>query len=267
MSSRSKAGTGLLVALTAAGCSTGDRTAPAGSGRVAFQIATTAQGGSGSTAAPAGVTVSRGADVIVISDVQLVARRIRLERAAGTCTPAASDGESGGGDRNGGSDQDSDHTPECPTLKAGPFLLTPPLTDGAETSFIADLPAGTYHELNLLIWHPSAKPEDAAFVAAHPEFATISIRVTGTFNGSPFTFAGDIRAEQEIEFPAPIVVAEGATTNVTLLLDVRGWFLGHDGALLVNPGALDEQTRALIEHNIRSSFRSFEDHDRDGHEG
>lgn len=258
-------GAGLVVALAAAGCATGDgTTAPAaGNGRVVFQVATTPMGASGVAGAAASVTVTKGTDVVVISDVQLVARRIRLERAPGSCSASASDGS---GEHQGSGDQDSS-TPSCPDLRVGPFLLTPPLTDGTETSFPADLPAGTYRELNVRIWHPSAKTEDDAFRAAHPEFATISIRVTGTFNGAPFTFTSDIQAEQDIEFPTAVVVASGATTNVTLLLDVKGWFLGHDGGLLLNPGTLDASTRAQVEQNIRASFRSFEDHDGDGHEG
>ena len=261
MSHFSKAGAGLFIALATAGCSTGAGTAPAGSGRLVLQIATAPRGSSGAAPAPAAVTVSRGTDVVVISSVQLVARRIKLERAAGTCPAASlSEGESGGGDHNAGD------TPECPTVRVGPFLLNPPLTDGAQTSFTADLPAGTYRELELRIDTPSAKAEDDAFRAAHPEFAGISIKVTGTFNGIPFSFTSDLEAEQEIEFPKPIELVEGATTSITLLLDVRGWFLDHDGALLVNPGRLDQATRSRVESNIRKSFRSFEDRNGDGHE-
>ncbi|HEU5220267.1 MAG TPA: hypothetical protein VFU23_16515 [Gemmatimonadales bacterium] len=248
------AGAGLLIALAAAGCSSGDgTTAPAGSGHVVFQLATAQQG---STAGPAtaAVTVTVGTDVIVITDVQLVARRIRLEQTIGDCAPDAPSTSEGTGNEQS---EEAADTPRCPEIKVGPFLLAPPLTEGTQTAFTADLPAGTYRKLHLLIWKPSQIAEDEAFRTAHPEFATISIKVTGTFNGTAFTFTSDLQAKEDITFPSPVDVAEGATTTVTLLMDVKGWFLGLEGGALLNPSALDAGNKALVEANIKNSFAAF----------
>ncbi len=244
-----------LCAAALAACSNGS-TNPNADGHLRLQLATT---GTGATAGPslADVSVTRGSDEIVISDVQLVARKLKLERADGTCpTPDLSD--TGDGD-----EEDSD---ECPNLKLGPLLLDPPLGTGAETSFTVDLPAGTYTELRLQIHKPSNNNKDAAFLAANPDFAGVSIKVTGTFNGTPFTFTTDITAEVETEFDHPVVVVADGTTSLTLLLDVRGWFLNQGGSALLSPLALTQQSRSQIEQNIRRSFHAFEDEDHDGEE-
>jgi hypothetical protein len=238
-----------------AACSNGS-TNPNGDGHLRVQLATT---GTGATAGPAfsDVSVTRGSDEIVISDVQLVARKIKLERADGTCpTPDLSDtGEA-----------DEEDADECPNLKLGPILLDPPLGTGAETSFTVDLPAGTYTELRLQIHKPSDNNKDAAFLAANPDFAGVSIKVIGTFNGTPFAFTTDISAEVETEFDQPVVLVADGTTSLTMLLDVRGWFLSQDGGALLSPFGLDQQIRSQIEQNIRHSFHAFEDEDHDGEE-
>lgn len=243
----------MLCATVLAACSNGS-TSPNGDGHLRVQLATAATG-AGLGPSLADVSVTLGSDVIVISDVQLVARKIKLERAQGTCpTPDLSD--SGAAD-----EEDSD---ECPNLKLGPMLLDPPLAAGAETSFTVDLPAGTYTELRLQIHKPSDNSKDAAFLAANPDFDGVSIKVIGTFNGTPFAFTTDLTAEVETEFAQPVVVIADGTTSLTLLLDVRGWFLSQGGTALLSPFGLDQQTRSQIEQNIRRSFHAFEDEDHDG---
>lgn len=251
--------TALFVALAGVGCSGADTTGPPGTGRVVFQLSTSPVAASGGPAAAADVTVALGTDVIVISRVQLVARKIKLERLNGTCpTPVVSEAESGE------SDTDSGDTPECPNLRLGPLLLDPPLATGAQTSFSLDLPFGTYHKLELQIHKPTGKSSDAAFLAANPGFAGVSIQVNGTFNGTPFVFTTDLTTEVEVEFATPVEVKTAGTTSLTLQLNVRGWFLNQGGAGLVSPLALSQQGRQRVEQNIRSSFSAFEDENHDG---
>lgn len=239
-----------------AGCATG----PSGTGQVTFQLATAGANTSGSLVPLANITVTKGADVLVISQVQLVARKIEFERVEGSCpAPLPSSGSEGESD-DSGDDHDG-----CPELRLGPLLLDPPLTDGAETNFSVDLPTGQYEEMELKIHKPTGSSGDAAFVAANPGFLGVSIKVTGTFNGAPFTFTTDVNAEVEVEFDEPITVTEDVPTNVTLLLDVREWFLEAGGATLLNPSGLTQAVRGRIEQNIRASFRAFHDQDCDGH--
>lgn len=243
-----------LLAAAALACS-GNPAGPEGQGTVVFQLATT---GTGATTAPSlAVSVTRGNDVIVITHVQLVARKIKLEREDGSC-PADIEDDSEDGD-------------ECPSLKLGPLLLDPPLdVEGADPSFTVDIPAGVYDELTLQI-HKPAGSNDAAFIAANPDFDGVSIRVTGTFKTGtldpvPFTFTTDLTQVIEIELDNPLVVVADGETGLTLLLDVRGWFLDQGGGALLNPLSLSQQARSRIEQNIRQSFHAFEDDDQDGEE-
>jgi hypothetical protein len=237
-----------LLAAAALACSD-NPAGPEGQGTVVFQLATT---GTGATAAPTlAVSVTRGSDVIVISDVQLVARKIKLEREDGSCPPDL--------------EVDPEEEAECPSLKLGPLLLDPPVDEGADATFTVNVPAGVYDELTLQI-HKPAGSNDAAFIAANPDFDGVSIRVNGTWNGTPFTFTTDLTQVVEVEFENPVEVVADGETSLTLLLDVRGWFLDQGGGSLLNPLSLSQQARSRIEQNIRQSFHAFEDDDQDGEE-
>jgi hypothetical protein len=221
---------------------------PEGSGTVVFQLATM---GTGATTAPSlAVSVTRGPDEIIITDVQLVARKIKLGRDEGGC-PADIEDDSEDGD-------------ECPPLRLGPLLLDPPVDEGADPTFTVDLPAGIYDELMLQIHKPTNNNEDAAFIAANPDFNGVSIRVNGTFNGTPFSFTTDLTQVVKIALDEPVEVVADGEVGLTLLLDVAGWFLDQGGAALLDPAALSQQDRSRVEQNIRQSFHAFEDDDADG---
>jgi hypothetical protein len=238
---------GTLLAAATLACSDGPA-GPEESGTVVFQLATT---GTGATTAPSlAVSVTRGPDVIVITDVQLVARKIKLGQDDGSC-PADIEDDSEDGD-------------ECPPLRLGPLLLDPPVDEGADPTFTVDLPAGTYDELMLQIHKPTNNNEDAAFIAANPEFNGVSIRVNGTFNGTPFSFTTDLTQVVKIALDEPVEVVADGEVGLTLLLDVGSWFLDQGGNALLDPAALSQQDRSIIEQNIRQSFHAFEDDDADG---
>lgn len=238
----------LAVLLAAAGLACSDNPAgPEGQGTVVFQLATS---GTGATTAPSlAVSVTRGSDVIVISDVQLVARKIKVGREDGSCPEDI--------------EADPEEESECPSLKLGPLLLDPPIDEGADPVFTVDIPAGVYDELQLQIHKPTGG-NDAAFIAANPDFNGVSIKVTGTWNGTPFIFTTDLTQVVEIELEDPVEVLADGETSLTLLLDVRGWFLDQGGAALLNPISPAQQARSRIEQNIRQSFHAFEDDDEDG---
>jgi len=244
----------VFLVVAAAACSD-NPAGPEGQGTVVFQLATV---GAGASSAPSlAVSVTRGTDVIVISDVQLVARKLKLERENGLCSDDEDEVEEN-------ENEESEGDEDCPSLKLGPFLLNPPLTEGAAAEFTVNLPAGTYDELELQIHKPTSTSADQAFVLANPDFAGVSIRVNGTWNGAPFTFTTDLTQKVEVEFENPLVVAVGGETALTLLLDVRGWFLDQGGGTLLNPLTLTQQARSRVEQNIRQSFHAFEDEDHDG---
>ena len=242
-----------ILAAALLGCS-GDSAGPAGTGRLTLQL-------SGRYSATGAPTFSAGADVIAITAVQIVARKIELERAAGTCPTTGTSPAAGpqAGDEAGAGDED------CAEVHLDPMLLDPPVDASAKAVLTVDLPEGSYKEVKVQIHKPTSSGADQAFLAAHPDFANISIKVTGTFNGTPFTFTSAVTSEVEIELPKPVEVVAGTPTAVTVQVDLAKWFAASAGGLL-NPISPTQQLRSQIEQNIRLSFHAFEDRDHDGHE-
>jgi hypothetical protein len=238
-----------LLALFAGAC--GDSVGPNATGRVVFHLA--GQAGAPAPGAARAVTVTDGVDVLVITNVEVVARKLKLERADGSCPPS-----------DPASDGDDVNTDDCPVLWLPPRLLVPSLNGGATALFAVDLPAGTYTELKVQIHKPTNSSRDAEFLVANPDFLGTSIRVTGTLNGEPFVFTTDLTTVVEVELEEPVVVTEDAPVSLTLAIDVGAWFLAADGVGILDPRAAGQQTRSRIEQNIRESFHAFEDDDEDG---
>lgn len=241
-----------LVAVLAA-CS--DSSAPRAGGAVSFSIATQSAGAGPSRPFATPDTVTAGSDVLVFEKVELVFREIEFQREDETCT---SELEEEG--------QNDNHS--CEEFKAGPILVDLPLGAGVQHSFTVEADTGTFDELQFKVHTPEddGDAKDQAFIAAHPDFAGISIRVTGTWNGVPFTFTTDVDAEQEIELSPPLVITDNTQIEVTLMVDLHGWFL--NGATLIDPALAlpNGQFEGLVKNNIEASFDAFEDGDHDGHD-
>ncbi len=208
-------------------------------------------------------------NTLAITSVELVLRKVELkpvERSAcnessqitvATAATAASDG-------NEGNEMNEVET-ECDELEAGPILVDLPL-GGIERMFEATVPAGTFDELRFQIHKPSDDGDaaDHAFLAAHPDFAGVSIRVKGTFNGTDFTYTSDLNVEQELRFNPAVVVTAGTPAKLTVSLDLSGWF--RSSSTLVDPAtaAKDGANEGLVRDNIIRSFQTFKDNDEDG---
>jgi hypothetical protein len=196
-------------------------------------------------------TYTDGSDTLVIDRVQLVLREIELKRTDSN----AACGESSADDA-------------CEKLELGPILLDLPLggTGGAARTFSVAVAPGTYDEVEFEIHKPSDDDgSDASFVQAHPDFNGVSLKVTGTWNGEPFTYTSDLNAEEEIELSPPLVTTESAATDLTLFVDLGLWF--RDGAgNLVDPGTAGAggANESLVKNNISSTLHAFEDEDHDG---
>ncbi len=233
---------GTLILTAACGSTAVDAN---GAGTLNLQTATSGQ----PAIAAAERTLDLNGDVLVISSVELVAREIELEGSEGSCEAATS--------------ASSD---DCNEVEVGPVLLSLPLTPGAAQNFSTVVSAGTFNEVKFRIDTPDDdNSADLAFRASHPEFEHASIRVIGTFNDVPFTFTSDVEAEQEIHLPTPIVTGDAAV-DLTIFVDVDGWFMSADGTTLIDPALAlpGEPMQALVEGNIKASFQAFEDHDHDG---
>lgn len=263
------------LALFSAACS--DSTGTGSSATVAFNVATRAAVEVPLAMSGVPDTLADGGNVLVIDTAQLVIRDIKLHLVEDDLR--CSDDDDDDDDRNRGddstrsgdgirvshsSDDDDDgDDDDCDEIRVGPFLLDLPLGPGAARQFTVEVPAGSYREVDFKVHTPS-DDSDAAFLAAHPEFRGRSVRVVGSWNGTPFTFTSDANASQESEFNPPLVAGEGTGTDLTLFVDLSTWF--RVNGALVDPALAngDGPLADAVEDNIRASIRAFEDGDRDG---
>ena len=271
MSSRSISALAVLAAAGLLACSEG--TGPGNKPQISFNVATSS--GPAANLQSVSDTVVGGANTLVLDQVELVLRDIRFKRLNDDVCEGDSDQS---GDiavrpmsHDDGGNGDDGNEDACETVNAGPFLLALPLGSGVEQVFSVAVDTGTFDELRIRLHKPEDNgldPADAAFLAAHPDFAGISIRATGTWNGNPFTFTSDLDADQEMGLDPPLVVTDaGANVDVTLKVDVATWFADGAGGL-VDPATAGQggQNENLVRDNIQASFDAFQDENHDGHD-
>jgi hypothetical protein len=240
-----------LAAASMAACS--DSGSPSSGGQMNFNVATrSATAASPLALATAGTpeTFTDGSNTLIVDQVQLVLREIELKRIESTTACGESSGDN------------------CEKLELGPILLDLPLggAGGAARTFSVAVDTGTYGEVEFEIHHPSDDDAtDVAFLQAHPDFAGVSVKVTGSFNGAPFSYLSDLNAEEELELSPPLVTTESTATDLTLMVDLDRWFRDAANGLVdpasANAGGANE---SLVEHNIQSTLHAFEDEDHDG---
>jgi len=219
----------------------------------------------------AGLQIMRDTDVILVTKAQLVVKDVKLKTLTASCLDddADDDNRSDSGpvnaDGKSGSSSHDDDDDGCAEMHLGPVLVNMPVTglDGARVT--VDVPPGTYTSVRLSLHKVTSNDgADALFRQTYPDFRDISVRLEGTYNGTPFIFINDVNAKIEVPLESPLVVGAGGD-DVTVLIDLSSWFLRPQGGLyapsLANtPGSV----RAAVQNNIRAAFRAFRDHDRDG---
>ncbi len=218
----------------------------------------------------AGATANRvAADLVVgannelvLQKVQLVFGKLELDRNGSADCVGENEEDDDGNDNN------VDVNRECEEVELDPLLVDVPVDDALHPVINVPLPEGTFSQLEARL--EPARDRFTAFNAANPNLAGRSVRVEGTFNGTPFVFTTPVRAKLEMEFDPPLVI-DATTRNATVAIDVRKWFLNSSGAVIdpttATPGS---QSLLEIENNIRRSFHAFEDDDERGedhHEG
>ena len=192
------------------------------------------------------ITVSNGGNTLVITKAQLVLRELELKLSASdTCSTGAA--------------QDS-----CEEIQLGPMLIDLPVDNVVLSPISTQVPAGTYHEIEFDIRRPGTDPADVAFIAANPNFNNVSIRLEGTYNGTPFVFTSQLDQEVQIDFNPAVVITDG-NNNATIAVDIRSWFTNPDGSLVspatANPG---QPNASAVTERIKASLRAFEDDDKSG---
>lgn len=252
------ASTALLCVLTACGDASQDPTSAEG-GATSLSVSFVAQGAALKTnAAGNAVLVGTSADTMVISRVQLVLDKVQLRKSGVAACP---DSMSVSSQRGRSSDDRG-----CSRMDLGPMLLDLPLTGAATSLLGVTVPAGTYRslefELDDINTSSRATQAEKDVLVAHPEFRNATVRVTGTYKGTAFTFVSKAQAEVEFEFEPSLVVKAGVNDNVSITLDLGSWFKQASGAVLAPTVA----NQVAIDQNILNSFSAFGDRDSDGRE-
>lgn len=216
-------------------------------------LAFTSRGGAAATQAGDSTVVVRGNDTLIIKSVEIVLREVELELIdhATDCPDSLGDDD------------------PCEEFTVGLQLVSLPLGDGTDKIITVNVPAGIYDEVEFEIHKPD-DANDAVFIAAHPAFADVSIRVTGTFSQSgtrtDFVYTTDLNKEQEVELDPPLDVTTDGAVNLTIRLDIATWFLTGAGTGLVDPASANKggPNENLVENNIEASIEAFHDDDQDG---
>jgi len=196
--------------------------------------------------------VTLGSDTVVIRSVELVLREIELKRIDAPECPDSLPGDDA-----------------CEEFETGPVLVSLPLGNATEAAVTIAVPPGTYDKFEVKVHKPSSS-DDAAFLALHPDFDGVSIRVMGTYsaagNRSDFVFTTDLDKEQERFLSPPLVVGEATSINLTMRVDISTWFMNAGGTALVNPATANKggQNEGVVKNNIEQSIEAFHDDDRDG---
>lgn len=247
----------LAILGVAAACS--DSTSPAARGQtVGLSFAGVKPPGVSGAMAVGGLladtlTVTDGTNTLKITSAEIVVREIELKRAqtAVDCDSTANEDA-------------------CEEFTLGAVLVSLPLASGVDTRLEVAVDSGTYSEVEFDIHKPGNDSTDLAFTAANPTWPTnISIRVQGTYNGTPFTFTSALNESQEFTFSPPLVIdASGSTTNLTIRLDLSTWFRNGTAGPLVDPATANAggANENLVKDNIKASIKAFEDGDHDGNE-
>lgn len=235
------------LALVAGACSDAE---PSNLAQLRFNLATqpapAAVNGAAVATSSTPETFTDGSNTLVINQVELVLREIEV-RLAGVTSECA-----------GVSD-------DCEKLEVGPILLDLPLgTSGAARTFTVELAPGSYDKVEFEL-HQTSSSDDAGFIAAHPEIADASVRVSGTYNGVDFVYTGRFDSEQEFELRPPLVANETGGTDLTLFVDLDKWFRDSSGAL-IDPATANagQPNQGVVEQNIKSAMDAFEDENHDG---
>ncbi len=231
-------GLAALAALLAAGC---------GGGQLSFSARAGSRTPGG--ALRSALQVNGG---VVIDEVKMVIRRVKLER---TASPAGS--------------ADSSDTEE---VKVGPFLVhlcsdaanaaapatCPSGLDSGTLSrvFDADVPSDTYKQVKFEIH--KVEDADAQANPALASMAGLSVYVRGTASGRAFEFTSSLDEEQERE--GSFQVGSGSN-NITLSVDPQNWFVDPQTQQPLDPA----NDKSKIESNIKASIDVYDDDDEDGY--
>jgi hypothetical protein len=184
--------------------------------------------------------VTLNGHTIDLQSADVVFTDIRLDRV-----DSNDDGDSDAADSDDRADSDSENDDdEEETLRLGAATVTLPLDGGVVTPITANIPDGTFESIELKI---------------------STIRLRGLFDGAPFDVTLVVNTEIEQDFsPLLVIDSDDDHPNVTIEIDTSKWFINNGSLINPNLLATNATLRDLLRAQIRSSFKAFEDSDRDG---
>jgi hypothetical protein len=129
-------------------------------------------------------------------------------------------------------------------FETGAQTIVLPVDGGTSREITTNIAAGTYSKF---------------------EMAVRTVRLEGTYDGSPFVVTVAVNDELEMALTPPLVVPDNASpTAVNVALDLQSWFRNAAGDLIdPRQAATDTTIAAALRSNIRSSFEAQEDHHRE----
>lgn len=181
-------------------------------------------------------SITVGGHTLNLTNVDLVISEATLELAE----------VAGGDDADSGADSDSDGRMN-EKFRNSRFTIALPLNGGVITPFTTQVQLGTYEELELDV---------------------DSVRLRGTYDGQPFDVTMNVSTELEFDFSPPLVIQSADDrVNVSVLANTSNWLRNNDGSL-IDPRTIltNTSTLATVMQRIKSSFKAFEDSDKDADE-
>jgi hypothetical protein len=129
-------------------------------------------------------------------------------------------------------------------FETGAQMIALPINGGTSREITTNVAAGTYSKF---------------------EMSVRTVRLEGTYDGSPFIVNVAVNDELEMDLTPPLVVSDNASpTSVNVALDLQSWFRNAAGDLIdPRQAGSDTTVAAALRSNIRSSFEAREDHDRE----
>lgn len=256
--------TGFILGSAIAACSSDVTGANLHPVKLSFTSNVSAAAAASGSALKSDLAVGPAGD-LVLTKVQLVLDKIELnESEASSCVSEIENSSDDSGNHG-------EAGMECEDVSRNPVLVDIPVDATLTTAINVPLPAGTYSKLEAKL--EPARDDASSFNSANPALAGESVRVEGTFKGTPFVFTSAVRSGLEMAFDPPLVI-DATTTNATVSIDVAKWFLDTTGAAIdPSTATAGSDTLSRIEDNIRRSFHAFEDDhesgvdDHSGHEG
>ena len=207
---------------------------------ISFSTSSASTQALGALASAGDIVITIGGHTVDLQQVQLTVDRAKLERSGALC----SDDDDEHGDDIDDDDEDDDGEDECEDVRIGATTFDLPLSGGVVTLDQTAVRAGTYEKIELRI---------------------SQARLRGLFDGQPFDVTVPVDVERELILSPPLVVTENAPATITVNVAVATWLINSDGSL-IDPRRLGSSSvlRSFVRSRISSSFRAFEDRDRDG---